>query len=91
MRVKVSYLSILRDATGVKEEELQLKDGATVEDLVHSLIEKYGERMRRLLTDSEMEQGIMITLDGVLLSKADRKNPISDGSEVLIGLPPFGG
>jgi len=91
LRVKVSYLSILRDATGVKEEELQLEEGATVEDLVRCLIEKYGEKMRRLLTDSEMEQGIMITLDGVLLSKADMKNPISDGSEVLIGLPPFGG
>ncbi|MDI9609393.1 MAG: MoaD/ThiS family protein [Candidatus Verstraetearchaeota archaeon] len=91
MRVKVSYLSILRDATGVKEEELQMEEGATVEDLIHRLIEKYGDRMKRLLTDSEIEQGIMITLDGVLLSKADMKNPISDGSEVLIGLPPFGG
>lgn len=91
MRVKVSYLSILRDATGVKEEELQMKEGATVEDLIHRLIEKYGDRMKRLLTDSEIEQGIMITLDGVLLSKAEMKNPISDGSEVLIGLPPFGG
>lgn len=91
MRVKVSYLSILRDATGVKEEEIQLKEGATVEDLIRHLIEKYGERLRQILTDSEIEQGIMITLDGALLSKADMKNPISDGSEVLIGLPPFGG
>jgi MoaD family protein len=91
LRVKVSYLSILRDATGVKEEEIQLKEGATVEDLIRHLIEKYGERLRQLLTDSEIEQGIMITLDGALLSKADMKNPISDGSEVLIGLPPFGG
>jgi MoaD family protein len=91
LRVKVSYLSILRDATGVKEEEIQLEEGSTVEDLIGFLIEKYGEKVRRLLTDSEIEQGIMITLDGVLLSKADMKNPISDGSEVLIGLPPFGG
>ncbi len=91
MRVKVSYLSILRDATGVKEEVLQLKDGATVEDLIRCLIEKYGERLRRLLTDSEIDQGIMITLDGTLVSKAEMKNQISDGSEVLIGLPPFGG
>ncbi|MEN3035673.1 MAG: MoaD/ThiS family protein [Candidatus Methanosuratincola sp.] len=91
MRVKVSYLSILRDATGVKEEEIQLKEGSTVEDLISCLIEKYGEKVRRLLTDSEIEQGIMITLDGALLSKADMRNPIHDGAEVLIGLPPFGG
>ncbi|MBC7121161.1 MAG: MoaD/ThiS family protein [Candidatus Methanosuratus sp.] len=91
MRVKVSYLSILRDATGVKEEEIQLREGATVEDLIRSLIEKYGDRIKCLLTDSEIEQGIMITLNGALLSKSDMNKPISDGSEVLIGLPPFGG
>ncbi|MDI9644689.1 MAG: MoaD/ThiS family protein [Candidatus Verstraetearchaeota archaeon] len=91
MRVKVSYLSILRDATGVKEEELQLAEGATVEDLIQALVEKYGERIKKLLTDSVIEDGIMITLDGALLSRAEMKKEIHEGSEVLIGLPPFGG
>lgn len=91
LKVKVAYLSILRDATGVKEEVLELEEGSTVEDLVQALVAKYGERVRSLISDSDVEQGVMITLNGELLSKADMKREVPDRSEVLIGLPPFGG
>ena len=92
MKVKISYLSILRDATGVKEEEIEIPECSTVNDLIHAIMEKYGDDMRHFLDpDSEMGQGIILTLNGELLSSSDLKREIPANAEFLVGLPPFGG
>jgi molybdopterin converting factor small subunit len=92
MRVKVSYLSILRDVTNKKEEELEAPDNSTVEDLINALMGKYGEKLKPFLDpSSEMGQGIILTLNGELLSSSDFKRVIPPESELLVGLPPFGG
>lgn len=92
MRVKVSYLSILRDVTNNKEEELDVPEASTVQDLISVLMEKYGEKLKPFLEpDSEMGQGIILTLNGELLTTSDFSRVIPQGSELLVGLPPFGG
>jgi molybdopterin converting factor small subunit len=92
MRVKVAYLSILRDVTNSKEEELDVPEKSTVEDLIAILMNKYGEKMKPFLDpNSEMGQGIILTLNGELLSSSDFKKIMPNDSELLVGLPPFGG
>lgn len=92
MRVKVSYLSILRDVTNRKDEELEMPDHSTVEDLIRILMERYGDKLKPFLDpDSEMGQGIILTLNGELLSSSDMKKDIPPDAELLVGLPPFGG
>jgi molybdopterin converting factor small subunit len=92
MRVKVSYLSILRDVTNSKEEELEVPEESTVENLIAILMDKYGEKLKPFLDpNSEMGQGIILTLNGELLSSSDFKRIIPPDSELLVGLPPFGG
>ncbi|MGQ9759922.1 MAG: MoaD/ThiS family protein [Candidatus Methanomethylicaceae archaeon] len=92
MKVKVSYLSILRDVTHVNEEYVEIPQGSKVRDLVSILIKKYGEGLRSFLEPgSEMGQGILITLNGELLSSSEMDRIIPDNSEVLVGIPPFGG
>ncbi|MCX8181856.1 MAG: MoaD/ThiS family protein [Candidatus Methanomethyliaceae archaeon] len=92
MRVKVSYLSLLRDVTHVSEEFIDLPSGSTVKDLVAILMKKYGEGLKSFLEpETEMGQGILVTLNGELLSSNEMDKIIPEGSEVLIGIPPFGG
>jgi len=92
LRIKVSYLSILRDVTRVSEEFLELPQGSTVKDLVALLFKKYGEGLKSFLDPgTEMGQGILVTLNGELLSSNEMERVIPEGSEVLIGIPPFGG
>ncbi len=92
MRVKISYLSILSDVTNSREEELDVPDDTTVEGLLTILLKKYGEKLKPFLeSDSEMGQGIIITLNNELLTLSDHKRTIPKDSELIIGLPPFGG
>jgi molybdopterin converting factor small subunit len=92
LKVRVAYLSILRDATGTKEEYLEIPKKSTVKDLISILMKKYGERLKPFLDlDSEMGQGIILTLNGELLSVSDMDRIIPEDAEFLVGLPPFGG
>lgn len=92
MKVTVGYLSILRDATGKKDEVLELPEGSTVRSLMDALMEKYGDRLKAFLEpDSEVSQGIIVTLNGELLSAGDMERRIPDRAVLLVGLPPFGG
>lgn len=92
MKVRVSYLSILRDVTNQKEEELVIPDQSTVQDLINLLMDKYGDKLKPFLDpDSEMGQGIILTLNGELLASTDLERKVPPGAEFLVGLPPFGG
>jgi molybdopterin converting factor small subunit len=92
LKVRVAYLSILRDATSTKEEYLEIPKKSTVKDLISILMKKYGERLKPFLDlDSEMGQGIILTLNGELLSASDMDRIIPEDAEFLVGLPPFGG
>jgi len=41
MKIKVTYFGQFRDITGVKEEEIETKDGVTVVELRDQVREKY--------------------------------------------------
>lgn len=92
MKVKVAYLSILRDATGIDEEVLDVSEGVTVGGLLSVLLDKYGDRMKPFLDPGmEMGQSIMMMLNGELLSPSDMGRVLPPDAEFLVGLPPFGG
>jgi molybdopterin converting factor small subunit len=92
VKVRVSYLSILRDVTDRRDEELEIPNGSTVKGLISTLLEKYGEKLRPFLDpEADLGPGIILALNGELLSKSDYDRVIPDGAEFLVGLPPFGG
>lgn len=87
MKVKISYLSLLRDVTQVKEEVLELPNGSTVKDLIFNLLNKY-EGLKQFF---EQEESVLITINGEIVSKFELDRKIEENSEIIIGLPPFGG
>lgn len=87
MKVKISYLSLLRDVTQVKEEVLEVPDGSTIRDLIFHLLKKY-DGLKQFF---EEEENIIITVNGEVISKTEMDKTLVDNSDIIIGPPPFGG
>ena len=83
MKVKISYLSLIRDITQVKEEEIEVPENTKIRDIIAFLLKKY-EGLGPFI-----EQEILITLNGEIISDLEKEIP--NNSEIIIGIPPFGG
>lgn len=88
----MTYLSLLRDATGKKDEAIEIPPESTVGTLISVLMAKYGDRIKPFLDPcSDVSEGIILSLNNELLSASDMDRKIPEGAELMIGLPPFGG
>jgi molybdopterin converting factor small subunit len=80
--ITVRYFAGARAAAGVASEDVELPDGATVAEVLGSLAERHGARLRRVLDASS------VLVDEVAVR--DRSLPLRPGA-VLDVLPPFAG
>jgi MoaD family protein len=53
LKVTVKFLAAAREKAGVREETLELAEGATVLDILKTLVAKHGEELREYLFDPE--------------------------------------
>ena len=81
--IEIRYFSIVRDAVGKEREELEVEEGATIQDLLKCLEEKY-PKLRKFLK----HEGYLIVLVNGRASKGSRI--LSTGDEVAL-LPPVSG
>ena len=80
MRVRVLFFGQLKDITGVSNDEIEISEGARVEDL----FERYGRRFPRL---AEFRPSIAASVNQ---EYAQWRAPLSSGDEVAF-LPPVSG
>lgn len=94
IKVKVvAIITIIPYVGGHKKQFVDLHDHSTVRDLIEKLIELYGEALRTVLLNSDMElnYGIAMLLNGRnILALQGFDTPLSSGDEFLI-FPPVGG
>ena len=95
MRVKVRYFTTLRELAGRAEEELVIKEGSTLADLIEEVASKYGKEAREYLYHrGKLErayQAVYFLINGKnskVLSGL--KTRLRDGDVVAI-IPPIGG
>lgn len=95
MRVKVKYFTTLRELSGTAEEELTIRDGANLADLIEEVASKYGKEARDYLYQKEesrkVDPSIYFLINGEnsrILSGLDTK--LKDGDVIAI-IPPIGG
>lgn len=68
MRVKLRYLGLVRNRLGKQEEEMELKEGAFLSELLDKLTENYGEKLKSLLgsdRESRLDPSLVITVNGI--------------------------
>ncbi|MHA6669137.1 MoaD/ThiS family protein [Homoserinimonas sp. A447] len=80
LRVTVRYFAAAAEAAGRQEEYLGFAPGSTLGDLKHTLEERYGEPMARVLRSGSF------LVDKVV--RRDAGHPLSERVDVL---PPFAG
>lgn len=88
-KVKVIYYGMIWHKIGHHEEQVNLSDQATVRELVHLLVGKYGDKFRDncLTPDFELRPLTKIHLNGRDINEIDGLDTrLDDNSEVFIAL-----
>ncbi|MEB3861434.1 MAG: MoaD family protein [Desulfurococcales archaeon] len=91
-RVKVKTLGILYRITGSIEHELEVRDGATVGEVVEELASKYkGLKEEIFEEDGRFSSDYRILLNGREVAYLEgEKTRVNNGDEIVI-IPPVGG
>lgn len=72
MRVKVQYVGVIRSKLGKTEEEVEIKEGASISDLLIRLAKTYGENLKSLFDEDEknvLDPSYIATINGVLIGQ----------------------
>jgi len=94
VKVKAKFFAALREITGVKEENLEMREGSTIEDLLAALTRKFGEQFKNYVFDDKtgaLKGHLQFLLDGRnIASKEGLQTRLGDGAQFAI-IPPVGG
>ena len=96
-RVQVSYLGLVRNVIGCREEEVEVSPGSTVRDLLALLSEKHGDPFRASVFKSkeELRATALVCVndcDIAQLEGFDTKLQSGEKLSVVVGVyPPEGG
>lgn len=93
LQVKVLFLSILEDITGIKEISLPIKDNSTIRDIINELIMNFGEEFENIIFISTgiLSKYILLSLNGKDIKHYnDIDTIIQDGDEIIF-LPAIAG
>ena len=94
--VSVRYLVNFSVVTGKKKEDLLLSEGATLNDLIDQLIEKYGGTLKKEIFDSQtgdIKPHVLILINGRSLDQFKERTHVvlAYGDSVIFTFPVTGG
>lgn len=88
MRVKVQYLGVIRSKLGKKEEEVDVKEGASISDLLSRLTKTYGENLKSLFDEDEknvLDPSYIVTINGFLTGRLrGMKTRLKEGDRIAL-------
>lgn len=93
MRVLVRFYSVFEKVTGRREWVAQVKQGATLKELLKMLFKEFGPAFKELVVSGEwtVKTSCVVLLNGqnvILMEGLD--TPLKDGDEIWL-LPPLSG
>jgi MoaD family protein len=75
LKVKIEYLGHVKKIAGdSRMEEVEIKNNATIADLLTALSEKYGEPFRKAIYEpkaADVKSNFVVTVNGYLLNQLD--------------------
>jgi MoaD family protein len=89
LKVTVDYLGYIKQTLGVGQtEQVELKDDASVCDLLFSLAEKHGEPFKKAVyepKDLDLKPHHILSVNGLLLNQLNGiKTKLKDGDRVVL-------
>lgn len=93
--MKVEYVGHVKNViSGVRVEEVEIRDGALIADLLAMLSEKYGEPFRKAIyevSDVDVKSNYIVTVNGYLLNQLNGVNTKLKHGDHVIVLPVVSG
>jgi len=91
LKVTIDYLGSIKQTLGLKQaEQVQLKDDASLVDLLSMLAEKHGDAFKKSVyepADTDLKPYYILSLNGVMLNQLQGlETPLKDGDH-LVFLP----
>ena len=88
MKVTVDYLGSAKPALGLKQaEQVELKDNASMRDLLNLLAEKHGETFTTQVydpKDADLKPYYIVSVNGLLTNQLnDMETKLKDGDRVI--------
>ncbi|MEM2081090.1 MAG: MoaD/ThiS family protein [Candidatus Bathyarchaeia archaeon] len=89
MKVTVDYLGSIKQTLGLKQaEQIELKSGASVRDLLTLLAEKYGEPFKKAVYEPkglDLKPHHILSVNGLLLNQLEGiETKLNDGDRVVL-------
>ena len=93
MKIKAKFFTSLREITGKKVEEIQLKRVITVEELLILLSEKYGKEFREYIynKNGKVQSFLSFFLNGKNINALQGFGTKLKEEDIIAIIPPVGG
>lgn len=94
LKVNVQFFAAVRELVGLREETLELTNGATVRNLLDLLVESHGKRFRDYIYDpktNELRRSLQILVGDKPTSALNGLATVLTDGGVLAIIPPVGG
>ena len=91
MKVTVEYAAQVKKATGKGGEDVELPDGSSLQELVHTIATQYSDEVSRVLLNEtgQLHPSILVFVDDEQLRDSDAL--LADGQRVTFLSPISGG
>ena len=93
MEIELRYYAMVRDAAGKRDETLSLPEGATVLELIDSLVGLYGDRFGGYVYDDEgrLLDYLMFSVNEQDIRSLDGYDTVLRNGDRVLVMPPIGG
>lgn len=88
MKVKVEYLGFIKNLLNKRVEELELSEGASLQELLSDLSNLYGTPFKKEIFEpgqKDVKTGFVVTVNGVLIGQLDGvETTLRNGDQVIL-------
>lgn len=88
MKVDVHYLGYIKNLLDKKDEEFNLKEGATLSELLEMLAGKYGKAFQKEVFEhglNDLKTGFVATVNGILMDQLDGiETKLKEGDNIIL-------
>lgn len=94
MKISVEFVGFPDVVSAIGQNKLEMEAGGTIEDLLHTLVDRYGRKVRDSFYDSDgvFDFNTQVILNGEEFLSVDRHDrPLHEGDEVMFLLALSGG
>ena len=92
MKLRVQYMSQLRAAVGLAEEEVELSEGSSLAELLHHLANTHGAARSHFVTETgQARPSLLIVVNEAAVSARAAATTVLHSEDVVTLLPPIAG